>query len=285
MLAALAFAASTIAAAGAHGEFVDINGGNSWGGWTKIGDAQTAGAWVQGSARRNYAVYSTMFTLETGQTVGGSRVADGDVGTGVGYTGDSEGSLFSGSWQAGDRIIGIGLQYSGTSYLSNMWVLVDWAGDSIRPATGVGAGDGVHGANAGDLAIYSIGNGGYERFRSKQYSVFTGQSDGSNNFITPYGMSATTSSPARSFAVLANGSTSAAVSAQYFVNLDAILRSNGGATYGDGALGPSTRIGFFEADSEWNFTQQVFSIPAPGVAAVAGLVLLAQPPNRSRRSR
>ena len=269
----------------AHGGIVDINGGTSWNGWTSVGNSRTAGVWVRGSTTRDYNIYSTLFTLEAGQTVGGNRLSDGAGGTGAAYTGDTQSSLFSGSWRAGDRIVGVGLQYPGAARLSNIWVHVDWAGDSIQAASSVGASDGAYGANAGDLSVFSLGGSGNERFRSKQYSVFTGPTDGSDNFITPYGMNATTASPARGFAVLAGGSTIAATSAQYFINLDAIGRSNGGAGHGEGLLGPSTKVGFLEADSSWNLTQQVVSLPTPGALALMGLSLVAPFAPRARRRR
>ncbi len=269
----------------AHAGIVDINGGTSWNGWTSVGNSRTAGMWVKGSTARDYNIYSALFTLEAGQTVGGSRVNDGAGGTGTAYTGDTQASLFNGSWRAGDRIVGVGLRYSGAASLATIWVHVDWAGDSIQAASSVGASDGVYGANAGDLSIFSLGGSGNERFRSKQYSVFTGPSDGSDNFITPYGMSATTASPARGFAVLAGGSTTTAMSAQYFINLDAIARSNGGAGNGEGLLGPSTKVGFLEADSSWNFSQQAFTVPTPGAIALMGLSLVAPFAPRARRRR
>jgi hypothetical protein len=276
------FAACTVV----NADIVDINGGTSWGGWSHIGNAQTSGTWVQGSTSRTYEMYSTMFTLDAGQSVVGSRLGDSAVGNGTGYTGDSQASLFSGSWKAGDRIVGVGLQYSGPTRLGTIWVHVDWAGDSIQAASSVGASDGVYTANAGDLAIYSLGGpNGAARFRATQYSVFTGYTaDGGSNYIAPYGVGATTASPARSFAVLASGSGSAATSAQYFVNLDAIARSNGGATFGEGMLGPATRLGFLEADPNWSgYTQQVFSIPTPGVTALFGVSLLLPLQGRRRR--
>jgi len=266
----LAAASTLVACASAHGGLVDINGGSSWGGWTNMGHSRTAGMWVQGSTTRSYHMYSTLFTLEASQTVGGSRLPDSVGGNGTGYTGDSQATLFSGSWKAGDRILGVGLKYTDASRLTTIWVHVDWAGDSIAAASSVGAGDGAYRANAGDLAIYSLGASNGERFKSKQYSVFTGPSDGSSNFITPYGTNATTASPARSFAVLESGSTSAAISAQYFINLDAIARSNGGAGFGEGLLGASTKVGFMETDANWNLTQQVFSLPTPGALALIG---------------
>ena len=267
----------------AHAGIVDINGGTSWNGWTSVGNSRTAGMWVKGSTTRDYNIYSALFTLEEGQTVGGSRVSDGAGGTGTAYTGDTQASLFSGSWKAGDRIVGVGLQYSGAASLATIWVHVDWAGDSIQAASSVGASDGAYGANAGDLSVFSLGGSGNERFRSKQYSVFTGPSDGGSNFITPYGMNATTASPARSFAVLASGSAASATSAQYFINLDAIARSNGGAGNGEGLLGPSTKVGFMEADSSWNLSQQVFSVPTPGAIALIGASLVPLARLRSRR--
>lgn len=269
----------------AHGGLVDINGGTSWNGWTSVGNSRTVGMWVKGSTARDYNIYSALFTLEAGQTVGGNRLADGAGGTGAAYTGDTQASLFSGSWRAGDRIVGVGLQYSGAARLSNIWVHVDWAGDSIEAASSVGASDGLYRANAGDLSIYSLGGSAAERFRAKQYSVFTAASDGSNNFINPYGVNATPDSPSRGFAVLASGSTAAATSAQYFINLDAIGRSNGGAGHGEGLLGPSTRVGFMEADANWNLTQQVFQLPTPGALALIGISLVAPLAPRSRRRR
>lgn len=271
--------------AAAHGGIVDINGGTSWSGWTSVGNSRTAGMWVKGSTTRDYDIYSTEFTLDAAQTVNGSRIADGAAGTGSGYTGDSQASLFSGSWRAGDRIIGVGLRYSGTSRLSTIWVHVDWAGDSIQAASSVGASDGIYSANAGDLSIYSLGGAGADRFRAKQYSIFTAQSDGSNNFIAPYGTSATAGSPARSFAVLAGGSTASATAAQYFINLDAIARSNGGSTFGEGAFGSSTKVGFYEADSNWTYSQQTFSLPTPGTLALLGASLLPPLGMRSRQRR
>jgi hypothetical protein len=279
----LAAASALVACVSAHGDIVDINGGTSWGGWTSMGNSRTAGMWVKGSTTRDYNLYSTLFTLEASQTVGGSRLGDGTAGNGSAYTGDSQTSLFSGSWKAGDRILGVGLKYAGNAQLSTIWVHVDWAGDSIMAASSVGAGDGVYSANAGDLSVYSLGGSGGERFRSKQYSIFTAPSDGSNNFIAPYGTTATTASPARSFAVLGSGSTATAVSAQYFINLNAIARSNDGATFGEGLLGPSTKVGFMEADSNWNLTQQVFSIPTSGALTLLGLSLFVPFAPKARR--
>ena len=269
--------------AAAHGGLVDINGGTSWNGWTSIGNSRTNGVWMRGSTWRDYDIYATMFTLEATQTVGGTRVADGAAGNGVSYTGDTQASLFSGSWRAGDRIVGVGLRYSDASQLRIFVLMVDWAGDSMRAASTVGATDGGYGANTGDLSIVALESSGSERFRASQYSIANGVIGSGGNSVMPYGTTATTASPARGFAVLANGSTSAAISAQFFVNLDAIARSNGGATFGEGMFGPTTKLGLTEAESSFHFSQQTFSVPTPAAMALVGGALLAPMRNSTRR--
>ena len=267
----------------AHGGIVDMNGGTSWSGWTSVGDSRTPGIWARGSTPRAYNIYSTLFTLDASQTVGGSRVADGAVGDGISYTGDTESSLFSGSWQVGDRVLGVGLQYTDWSQLRLIAIAVDWEGDSLRAASDVGVLDREYGANTGDLSVYTPESEGVERFRGGYYSIMNGVFGQGGTSETPYGTTATVASPARSFAVLANGSALAALSAQYFINLDAIARSNGGLGFGEGVLGPSTKIGITEAESSFLFTQQVFSVPTPGAVALLGLAMLI--PVRRRRRR
>ena len=264
----------------AHADIVDINGGQSWNGWTSIGHSRTQGIWAYGATVRSYDIFATAFTLEASQTVGGTRAADGASGNGLAYTGDTQASLFSGSWQAGDRIVGVGLRYTDPSQLRMFFLLVDWAGDSLRAASVVGGSDGSYASNTGDLSIYTAETAGIDRVRAAQYTIAAAPTN-----TVPYGTTATIASPVRAFAVLANGSTNSAISAQYFLNLDAIARSNGGATFGEGTLGANTKFGFFEAQSGFNFSQQVFSIPAPGAMALLGLALAAPRARGSRRRR
>ena len=276
VLALVTLATCTVA----HAGVVDIDGGRSWNGWTTVGNSRTAGVWMSGSTTRNYTIYSAAFTLESNQTVGGTRVADGAAGDGMSYTGDTQASLFDGSWRAGDRIVGVGLRYNDASVLRSFYFMVDWAGDSMRAASTVGATDGGYGANTGDISIASPATLDAERFRAKQYSIANGVIGSGGTSVTPYGTNATTASPARGFALLANGSTNAAVGAQFFINLDAIARSNGGAGFGEGLLGPQTKLGLTEAESGFLFTQQTFPVPAPGALMLAGLTMLA--PTRAR---
>jgi hypothetical protein len=278
-----------LACASASAQSVDINGGNSWAGWSSVGNSQTSGTWVQGSTSRTYDIYSTYFVLNAGQTVGGTRIAGYSApytpyaaGDGVGYTGDLADSLFSGVWQAGDRIVGMGVQYTGTTRGSTFFFHRDAGGNNIAAASSFGANDGVFSHDVGDSSSYMTTVAGNPRGQVRQYSVWNGFSQNGSpeegNFNVPYGNMPTAAFPTRSFAVLDNGSMNRITSAQFFINIDAILRSNGGATYGDGDFGLDTRFGFWEGDQVGpggGFTQQIFAIPAPGALALLGLAGLA----------
>lgn len=271
----------SIGSAGAA--IVDINGGNAWGGWDFVGNAQTNGVWVAGSTTRDYNIYRTRFTLESGQTVGGSRLANGAAGNGLDYTGDTQANLFAGSWQAGDRIVGVGLQYTGGAMLTTLFLHVDSGGNNIFAASSVGANDSAFSHDVGDTASYVTSMPWVaSRHQTNQYSIWNGFSpDGSipsGNYTFPYGQGPTNDTPIRSFAILGAGEQLRATSAQYFVNIDAILRSNGGATYGEGAIDDLTKLGFWEGDETLGqgvFSQQIFAIPAPGAMALLGLAGLA----------
>jgi hypothetical protein len=281
-IASLSLTASLALAGIASAQSIDINGGNSWAGWNSVGNSQTSGTWVKGSTSRTYDIYSTYFVLSAGQTVGGTRIANGAAGDGVGYTGETAGSLFSGAWQAGDRIVGMGVQYTGTTRGSTFFFHRDAGGNNIAAASSFGANDGVFSHDVGDSSSYMTTVAGNPRGQVRQYSVWNGFSQNGSpeegNFNVPYGNMPTAAFPTRSFAVLDNGSMNRITSAQFFINIDAILRSNGGATYGDGDFGLDTRFGFWEGDQVGpggGFTQQIFAIPAPGAMALLGLAGLA----------
>ena len=271
----------SIGSAGAA--IVDINGGNAWGGWDFVGNAQTNGVWVAGSTTRDYNIYRTRSTLESGQTVGGSRLANGAAGNGLDYTGDTQANLFAGSWQAGDRIVGVGLQYTGGAMLTTLFLHVDSGGNNIFAASSVGANDSAFSHDVGDTASYVTSMPWVaSRHQTNQYSIWNGFSpDGSipsGNYTFPYGQGPTNDTPIRSFAILGAGEQLRATSAQYFVNIDAILRSNGGLKFGEGPIDDFTKFGFWEGDEtlgEGVFSQQIFAIPAPGALALLGLAGLA----------
>jgi hypothetical protein len=177
-----------------------------------VGNSQTSGRWVAGSTNRTYNIYSSYFVLSASQTVGGTRLADGTVGNGTGYTGDTAASLFSNSWQAGDRIIGMGIQYTGSTRGTQFFFHTDTGGNNILPASSFGAGDGVLTFDAGDTSSYIVNTSNVpgSRGRVHQYSIWTGFSPNGSpqngNYITPYGLVPSLAMPVRSFSVLDAGS-------------------------------------------------------------------------------
>lgn len=252
--------------------FIDINGGSSWVGWNSVGNSQTSGIWVLGSTSRTYNIYSTSFVLDASQTASG--------------TGNNTASLFSNSWQAGDRIVGVGIQYTGGDRGNQFYFHTDTGAVNIKAASSFGAGNGVYSADAGDTSSHMFTNNLSGAGKVRQYSVFNGfTSNGGSNFIIPYGVGSD-STPVRSFAVgqmLGSGGTQTfySDSVQWLMNIDAVLRSNNGATFGEGGFGSTLRVGLREQDI-YGFgggdgqSQQVFSVsvvPEPGASSLLFLGL------------
>jgi hypothetical protein len=273
IIASLSLAASLALAGAASAQTVDLNGGSSWNGWNSVGNSQTSGIWVLGSTSRTYNIFSTSFVLSASQTASG--------------TGNNTASLFSNSWQAGDRIVGMGIQYTGSSLGNQFFFHTDTGAVNIQAASSVGAGDGVLTFDAGDTSSHMFTNNLPSAGLVRQYSVFNDfTSNGGSNFDIPYGVGSSMT-PVRSFTVgeftTVNGSGSFySTGVQWLMNIDAVLRSNNGATFGEGGFGSTMRVGFREQDlfgqGGGGQTQQVFTvgvIPAPGAMALLGLAGLA----------
>ena len=273
IIASLSLAASLALAGAASAQTVDLNGGSSWNGWNSVGNSQTSGIWVLGSTSRTYNIYSTSFVLSASQTASG--------------TGNNTASLFSNSWQAGDRIVGMGIQYTGSSLGNQFFFHTDTGAVNIQAASSVGAGDGVLTFDAGDTSSHMFTNNLPSAGLVRQYSVFNDfTSNGGSNFDIPYGVGSSMTQ-VRSFTVgeftTVNGSGSFySTGVQWLMNIDAVLRSNNGATFGEGGFGSTMRVGFREQDlfgqCGGGQTQQVFTvgvIPAPGAMALLGLAGLA----------
>jgi hypothetical protein len=191
-------------------------------------------------------------------------LAIGDPGDGTSLTGDT-GDLFGDYWRAGDRIVGIGIAYTGAAQMTRAFFQIDYTGNTIMPASAVGAVDGVLTFDAGDSASFFTSEiGAPDRFREQSYAVFTGFTpDGSSNFVRVYTqpLPPTPGGPSRSLVVLASGSTQFATSAQYLHDLDATARMNGGTGDGEGSCGPATELGFVEADFVTAMAQTAIVMP------------------------
>jgi|688.fasta_scaffold53954_4 hypothetical protein len=242
LLALAALAGSASAGTGT----IDLNGGSSWGGWNYVGNSQTSGLWVKGATNRTYDIYSTSFVLSASQTASG--------------TGNDTASLFSGSWQAGDRIIGMGIQYTGSSRGNQFFFHTDTGAVNIQAASSFGATNGVYTADSGDTSSHMFANHPSGAGKVRQYSVFDGfTSNGGSNYDIPYGIG-WAPTPVRSFTVADAGTGFYSTRVQFLMNIDAILRSNGGATFGEGSFGSTLRVGFQEQDLSGGWSQQVFTV-------------------------
>ncbi len=242
------------------GGTVALNGGASWEGWTRIANSETTGFWVRGDLGRTYDFYRARFILDAAQTVTASSLVGG-VGDGTSIVGDLD-HLFTNGWQVGDRIVGIGLSDTGSTTFTQMFVHVDYDGDTLIPASSFGALDGVASWNAGDSSSFFTSEFG-DPFREWSYAVFYGfTASGGENYTVSYGAPppASPAGPSRSFAILAKDSTTQATSGQFLLNLDALKRIGGGTGAAEGTCSANTRLGFFEGTTVTKAvsTQQVF---------------------------
>jgi hypothetical protein len=126
---------------------IDINGGSSWGGWTLQGRSDASGIYGAGPTANPYNVYTTVFTY-SGNPVTGSPAG----GSGQGAAG-----VFGGGFQAGDVVIGVGVDMLAGQSVANFLPTLkfDIANNSYLAASTVGGTDGhISGstwANAGDF--------------------------------------------------------------------------------------------------------------------------------------
>jgi len=288
----LAAVLGLLGAAPAAAEIISIDGGRNWSGWNFVGNSLTNGIWVEGSTTRTFNIYSTVFTLDAGQTVSNTRLATNQLGNGTSYTGNDQASLFNGAWRAGDRILGIGIAYTGTTTATSFFFRRDIGADNFLPASAVGASDGRARFGPGDLSVMDMSMWGWEtqaiRGQPMVYTIFTQPTSGNGYDPTaqyrpynpvpdavPPALDLTTA-PVRAFAIVKDGALNLMTGIQYFIDLDAIARSNGGATYGEGPITMADRFGFWEANQQIpseGFTQQSFLVPEPSSLALVVLGL------------
>jgi len=286
--------------AAARAEPVTLDGGRNWGGWDYVANAQTNGVWVQGATNRSYNIFSTAFSLDATQTVTGTPLpsgpgqnpgvkADGTtyVGDGTSYTGNTAASLFTGAFQAGDRILGIGIQYTGGNVGNFFYFWRDKGGNNITAASSVGANNGVVSFGIGDssnqvMAMWGAQDGPSRALVQLDSIWFRPGSGSADDTIRPYNINDPSLSPpvldmntapVRMFNVLKAGSKNEFTSLQFLIDIDAILRSNGGESYLQGPFTAADKYGFGEWDQTtgdyYNITStQIFGIgldvPEPG---------------------
>jgi hypothetical protein len=133
---------------------VAVNGGSTWDGWSYHGNSKDPGVYAAGSRNADFDVYYTSFRLPAGAAATGANL------------GNAHADLSTGSFQAGDLIVGVGLKFkNGQRGTTGTWTAKfdrnntdTWAAStSVAPAAGNGV---VSGSNNGGT--------GYVQFQSVQ---------------------------------------------------------------------------------------------------------------------
>ncbi len=133
---------------------VAINGGSTWDGWSYHGNSKDAGVYGSGSRTVDFDLYHTSFRLPAGAVASGAN------------RGNAHADLSTGSFQAGDLIVGVGIKFkNGQRGNTSTWTAKfdrnntdTWvASTSVAPAAGNGV---VSGSNNGGT--------GYVQFQSVQ---------------------------------------------------------------------------------------------------------------------
>jgi hypothetical protein len=261
---------ATIAAiaGSASAGIIDINGGNSWGGWQARGQSTDLGIYASGSTTGVYDIYTTSFLFD-GQTVSGSPAFRPPFTAPMDLSG----------WNAGARIFGVGIEaVSGVPVFSGsgVWnvrpfITFDLASDSYQAASTVGGTDGrtspsVY-ARAGDFSVQLNGNNSFA-YRPNGMVVqtddgsFWGGTGSSTSFFNT-NLNTTVWPHVRSFYDPSNGSW------QALFNLDTLQTIPSFGTIGD-----DFRIGI-NAVGGTVAVLDVTVIPTPGAAALFGFAGLA----------
>jgi len=203
ILAAAAFAGAGSAIA------APITGLPGADGWQFIGNSQNATnvIFARGGTT-NFDTFITSF-----------RLGAGDSFAGTGFQGSAGGSLVSGTWLAGDRIIGLGIS-SGRA-LNSATLKIDFGGTSTwRAATAVGGADGIGSFGAG-------GNGSIQTQSIQSASTYAPQDTQFKDMagiVRPAG-TIDYESALRAFAVLDSGGINYN-NMEFLINYDDLLRLN-----------------------------------------------------------
>jgi len=119
---------------------VEINGGLSWGGWTKVGNSLDVGIWGSGSTTRSFDIYTSAFTFSSTDLITGGPDQVRYSGAPVGF---AAGAYSNGAFTVGHTILGIGLAMNASaSPVGDTFVSFAMGLDRFKAASSVGASDG-----------------------------------------------------------------------------------------------------------------------------------------------
>lgn len=153
LLICVAMLASMPASAAPAQAMPDINGGASWSGWTYFGNAQDPGVYAAQSADFDFDIYYTTFILEPG------AVADAPANKG-----NDLDDLSKGSFQAGDVIYGVGVEFKNGDLggeSTTMFIKWDPNGTNTWLSADEPGGPYVSGSGGGGTGYTQFNNVGY----------------------------------------------------------------------------------------------------------------------------
>lgn len=281
LAAAMLLGASSVSAAP-----VMLSGDAASDGWAFIGNSRqtTNPIWARDSVT-NFNVYLTTFRLTAGSSFTPSAPSSGNA----------VGSLISGSWLAGDRIIGLGI--TSLSNLNSATFKVDFGGTGSFAAAPVLDGPGgvaSFGAGAGNGSISSQSLQAIPNF---QYKAIDTQYKNLSGTVVAAGTGVEYESALRSWA-LVDGSDPNAFTyneMEWLVNYDELLRLNMPVA----AIGTLSKFSMNASDIDplnlrqrgadvsfsyaLAFPDANSTVPEPGTIALAGLALLGMTLARRRK--
>ncbi len=246
-------------------------------GWSLVGNSldTPSGIWARGSQTVNFDTYFTSFRLEAG-----------DSFSGTGTNGSATGSLVAGSWQIGDRIIGLGI--SSNRKLNSATFKVDFGG------TGTWAAANAVGGSGGVAGLSASGNGSISSQSIQSASTYAPQDtyyrDMTGNQVQPFNAGFINfESALRSWAVLDGADPFNYRSLEWLVNYDELdrlgvpvadfgalskfsLNGSGPVAGAANGVNESTDVVFSRALA---FPTGGGTVPEPGSLALVALALVA----------
>jgi len=138
-IAVFIFVATVFNLQAANASFI-INGGNTWGGWTSVGNSNHLGVYGSGSSTAVYETYTTVFNFNN-ESVSGGAIGGGPTGAATGF---GTGAFSTGAFANGNTILGIGVRVISGGSIAGFTPTVrfDLDSDSYQAASTVGGGDG-----------------------------------------------------------------------------------------------------------------------------------------------
>ena len=260
-------AAAGISAGTALAAPTTLTGISATDGWTSVGNSRGTSPliWARnsstGAGPGNYDVYITNFTLNAS-----------DSFAGTGFQGSASGALVGGTWQVGDRIIGLGA--SSASRFDSGFFKVDFGGTGNWTAATTLDGSG------GNASFSAGGNGSIisQAIQSSGLTPFAPQANGYRSGGATLN-NIDFSSALRSWAVLDANSNFFFNHQQWLVNYDALTRLNVPVA----AIGSTSKfsLGIFGegggADVAFSsrliFPTGTGTVPEPATLALVGLAL------------